>query len=830
MKGFPLKPRLLAAMVVAALSAGTVPAHTTGAYHEDKTRPGLADGANAVPAPGTPLALQGTTVAFTTKEDARAYWSMTTKVQALPVPDARMVAKALLKKRLGVDGDAYVVAHFASPQDWAQGRPDNAMLLTDALMEAFPAHDRHTRFAEWADAVGTVNSGGQASPGLLGFIEGASQWRSARQCFSSLGSYLWSRSGPGYLYNLFFAKGNMVETVREDARPLDEAFGVFAVAKGFTGHSDFALSRIVRLFEADDAFSELPYVRKLRAEMDAYWVTSEKDWPVMARYRFVEQAREARRTGKLSKEAYAQVMREGAPRVPLDGTITLAQLRDGQRELGGRAVRRLDINGYFATDILRFVAADGSEILYMPGASEPFVSFVNEGALRRWVLTQTRDSRKLDALLSRFSRYDRQDGTFWTGVEHGLDNIAKGLWTPDASAIDHADGVIAGDVFVDMRTQVEKHMRDDARVVASTAWEGWRTTLNRTATVLGPLGYVPSLAIPIQLGTGLVGLETGLDQGFRGRTNDTRKRGLGHAVMAVVTNVTLGAGFASSRQGSGGEAPARSLPPEQRTGNIGYLVGPPTSLRAPPARLAIEPPIRLDPLPTSSRWVPSDLQAEVREDGYVVLAVPENSADQITAIIDLKKNAIKDLHGQLRDVETPTTTRNARGFMVSTDRALVFRVDSRSPMSLLNNGGFGPSREFFDVDPMLDDIATIGSRSLRGSNLVFKRWPEASVNAHLGEFHQYVIWTHGREVAAVADNDMPWADKALEEVHFPADIPARDIYIIDSTNPAYAKAISEIVESDHVATPYGVPIDAFNEYLAGRLDIHAPNRFSEQRL
>ena len=77
---------------------------------------------------------------------------------------------------------------------------------------------------------------------------------------------------------------------------------------------------------------------------------------------------------------------------------------------------------------------------------------------------------------------------------------------------------------------------------------------------------------------------------------------------------------------------------------------------------------------------------------------------------------------------------------------------------------------------------------------------------------------------------MSWADKALEEVHFPADIPASDIYIIDSKNPAYAKAISEIVESEYVSTPYGVPIEAFTEYMAGRLDIHAPNRFSEQRL
>jgi hypothetical protein len=372
-------------------------------------------------------------------------------------------------------------------------------------------------------------------------------------------------------------------------------------------------------------------------------------------------------------------------------------------------------------------------------------------------------------------------------------------------------------------------MRDDARILASTAWEGWRTTINRTAMLLGPLGYLPPLAIPVQMGTGLVGLGTGLDEGFRGRTSEARKRGLGQAVMTLVTNAPLGAAFSRVGKTNGGEASASFVPPRRVNGKIGYLMGPVEAPRLPPMSPEGEYSPQIDPLPASSVWEQGDLAAEVRNGGYVVMVVPENSPDRVLAVIDLKKKTIADLYGQLRDGETPATTRNAQGHLVSTDRAMAFRVDSRPPMALVENGGFGPSREFFDVDRMLDGPATIGSRSLRGSDVVFRHWPQASTYAHLGDFHQYVVWTHGREVAAVEDNDMQWADKALEEVHFPADIPPSDIYIINSTNPAYAKAISEIVESDHVSTPYGVPIEAFTEYLAGRLDIHAPNRFSEQR-
>ncbi|SFW30226.1 dermonecrotic toxin domain-containing protein [Luteibacter sp. UNCMF366Tsu5.1] len=825
MKGFPFGSRLLAGLVVAALSASTAQAYTTITYYADEDHPSADDHDDVGHTPGTPLALPDSALGFRMQADARAYWEMASKAHALPIPDARSVAKALLLQRLGVDGDAYVVAHFATSQDWAQGKPDHTMPLTDALMEAFPEHDRHSTFAAWADTVGGVMTGGQASPGPLAFIEQARHCRSVRQCFSSIGGYLWSHTGPGYIYKLLFARGNVVETVREDARSLDEAFGVFAVGKGFAGPSDLVLSQVIRAFEADGVFSELPYVRKLHADMDAYWAANRDEWPVLARYRFVQQAREARVKGKLTQEAYAQVMREGAPRVPLEGAITLAQLRDGSRATGGRAVRRLDINGYFATDLLRFVASDGSEVLYLPGAAEPFLEFANEEKLRQWVLAQTEDARKLDALLSRFSRYDRQDGTFWTGVEHGLENIAKGQWKADASAIDHADAVMAGDVFVDLCAQVDNRMREDARVLASTAWEGWRTTLNRTAALLGPIGYLPPLAIPVQLGTGLVSLGTGLDEGFRGRTSEARKRGLGQAAMTFVTNVPLGVAYASVGKAGEGQAPARFVPPRRVNGKIGYLMGPP---KAPMMPEEAHP--QFDPLPTSSVWTQPGPHAEVRSGGYVVMVVPENSVDRVSAVIDLKKRTIDELHRQLSDVEEPATTGNGHGFLVSTDRSLAFRVDSRSPMTLVENGGFGPSREFFDVDPMLDGLATIGSRSLRGSDVVFKYWPQASTNEHSGDYHQYVVWTRGREVADVAENEIVGADHALEEVHFAADIPASDIYIIDSMNPDYAKAISEIVESDHVATPYGVPIEAFTEYLAGRLDIHAPNRFSEQRL
>lgn len=97
-------------------------------------------------------------------------------------------------------------------------------------------------------------------------------------------------------------------------------------------------------------------------------------------------------------------------------------------------------------------------------------------------------------------------------------------------------------------------------------------------------------------------------------------------------------------------------------------------------------------------------------------------------------------------------------------------------------------------------------------------------------FHQYAVWTERRPVATASDNHpLQQYDSVLDEVHFPADVPANDIFIVDSFEPSYAKALADIYRSPYVSTPYGVPLEAFEEYLAGRLDIDAPNRFTERR-
>ncbi|MGE7138439.1 dermonecrotic toxin domain-containing protein [Luteibacter sp. NPDC031894] len=557
-------------------------------------------------------------VAFATADDATAFATLWRQAYTTVVPDARLIAAAFVHDTLGIDGEAYVVAHFATAEDRSRGVPDRTQSLVDALMEAFPDHSRHAWFPLAADAVGGVMGGGEQSPGLVRLGDQLARASDVKDVFRTLGSFLWSRTGPGYVYNTLFAKGNVRETVGEDWRALDEAFGIYRVG-GFTAEyrSHLTLSQLVESFGAPTAFAELPYVKEVKRKLDAYWQASQSSWPLLARYEFVRQARHAHEQGLLTDIEYERVMLGGAPRVPLTGPITLAQLGPS---LPGADVdaRRFDINGYAASNLVRFVARDGSEVMYIPGGDPAFVVAGSERELRQWVLQQARDRRKLDDLLLHFSTYAGQDGVFWTGVKHGLENVGNGQWQADAHAIDRTSAVIAGDVFEDMRKQSEERLRDDARMQMATAWEAWRTTINRGVAVASPLGFVPLFSMPVQVITGVASAGTGLDQELDGRTTDERKAGAEQVLTTAIYNLPIGALFGGMRKGDATkEGGIAFVPPKRVNGKVGYPLSPmtPPSWRTTTVNRLYR---RLDG--SIARWVAADVP------GQTISRFPANGA------------------------------------------------------------------------------------------------------------------------------------------------------------------------------------------------------------
>lgn len=570
MHPFPSTVRLRRSRILPCLAlAAALPMSAVGAARadgsEDAGMPYLVDDTRI----GDPSPVR---VQFATAADVDAFQKLFNLVAKAPMPDPRRLTKTMIEAKLHIDGDAYAVAHFASQTKREHGVPDHAISLTEAVMQAFPDHSRHSLFAAASDLIGGSLSGGKQSVGVVDLVKRIWSGRSAGDIFKTVGRFLWSQTGPGYVYNAWFADGNVADTVREDARGLDAAFGLFR-SGGFTPAYDsgLRLSEIVALFEAPSTFAQLPYVTQLNEALDRYWEQVRADWPVLARYEFVQRARHARATGLLNDAQYRLAMAGGAPQVPLSGPIALAQLRD--RKAGkGVTVRRFDINGYTASDLVRFVAPDGSEVMYVPGGEPAFVVAASERELRHWVLQQAKYPARLDALLRHFSTYRAQDGVFWTGVKHGLENLGSGRWEANAGSIDHANDPIAGDVFQDMRVQLEARLREDAYMQVKTAWEGWRATIGRWSALMLPLSFFPPVALEAQVITGVAGLGTSIEQGIDGKTPEEREAGVEGALSTAFNSLLMGATMTG---GEGGPAEAPTfVPPQRVNGKIGYPLSP----------------------------------------------------------------------------------------------------------------------------------------------------------------------------------------------------------------------------------------------------------------
>ncbi|SFW55711.1 dermonecrotic toxin domain-containing protein [Luteibacter sp. UNCMF366Tsu5.1] len=788
---------------------------------------------------------------FATEADARIFWTMTEEAQQAPVPEPRLVAKAFIKAHLNVDGDDYVVAHFASAKTRKEGKPDQIVKLTDALMEAFPEHSRHSFFAASSDVLGGVLNGG-ASPSHYKAYDQLMHSRSAMDFFSHVGKFLWSRAGLGYVRNTLFAKGNVVDTAYEDFRLLDDAFGVFRANAGFARRPDFRLSQILDKLGVKLTIFELPYVKKLHEDFDTYWKRVGPNWATLARYRFVEEARRARASGVLTQAQFERVMAGGAPNTPLQGPLTMQQLRGGKPR--SVQARRFDIHGYTSTNLLRFVSSDNSEVLYIPGRSPGFVTFADEAGLRRWVADQAKDSAAFDDLMSRFSLYDQQDGLFWSGVHTSLQNIASGHLHAEDKLVDNRNALINGDVFEDMRARTENRLRHDAKMSVSTSWEAWRTTLKRGEILLTPLTFVPGVdgfVVPVTM---MLDLGLSIDSAIHGRTFAERKAGL-QGIMTFVTTASLKATSpgVAARPDVGPAyqvddlIPAREFeqfglaPMERINGRIGYPLSPVGSPRLPAADAEVPqadvlPPNYDEDAPSTDLAAPA--AANPADAGYLVQVVPGSSQQRSSQVNEVLRRNIETQRARLDDFRAESLRINGQGYQVSTDHSLVYRYDIRTPEQLLSEGGFGASGNddvfgtFNGVPSMLSTPSTRGNRTMQAADRAYMhRIMDHAVPLQPGQvFHEYAVWTEGREVASVSDNAnvVPY-DPSYAEVHFPHDIAARDIYIFGSGNPRYAAAIADIFESPHVSTPYGVPLEALVEYLAGRLNINLPNRFSEQR-
>jgi len=336
----------------------------------------------------------------------------------------------------------------------------------------------------------------------------------------------------------------------------------FGLYKNNSDANTYGASNEIKILPSDlrKMFKEGDLEQHMIQKQDSFWSTCKPTWRTLAKTEFCSLAKKAVLDGQLTKNGYELAMNGGASNVPLKEPAKILQMASEANPDPSAQVRRLDINGYSATDILRFSGQDGREVLYIPGEKQSFYDFENENALKDWVVGQTQDPVARQELASHFSIYDRSKGNWGifskTGVDEGFDNLASKKW--DRNSIDLGAETIGGDVFHDMAERTEQRNKEDLLQISNNDDKRkiWLDDLKNS----GSAPFIKPIGRALSAGNfaASVGAEGG--QAFVSRSMDERN----DFDEAAGMNVALSLLFAPSALASS----SKPVPPRRPTAPI----------------------------------------------------------------------------------------------------------------------------------------------------------------------------------------------------------------------------------------------------------------------
>ncbi|WP_081673767.1 dermonecrotic toxin domain-containing protein [Pseudomonas cremoricolorata] len=173
--------------------------------------------------------------------------------------------------------------------------------------------------------------------------------------------------------------------------------------------------------------------------LQRFWSQHESNYPLMLKGNVVRAALLQRDEGSLS-QAHAELVLNSMmlhSNTSWSGTSMRYFADNPMSER--HQVRPLLIHRYVATDIVSFQKqGEDDVVLYIPGNASPLHGFASLKELREWIGHTCRDPRRRAVLASHFSRKDRRDGVFYSGVDTALRGLgaypkrlddSTGLWS-----------------------------------------------------------------------------------------------------------------------------------------------------------------------------------------------------------------------------------------------------------------------------------------------------------------------------------------------------------------------------------------------------------------
>lgn len=366
-----------------------------------------------------------------------------------------------------------------------------------------------------------------------------------------------------------------------------------------------------------DTLWQIDLSSDFQTRMTAFWANHHDNYRLLAKSSFMSKVLEACTHSPAS--ALAQRCREAA--LSLTGKAhwppSMTDLREEIMPTGAVRLCTFDIGGHRASDILRLVRDDGSQLLYLPGEEPALRPFSDARELFAWVLAQTCDERDRARFLNHFALASQTQDGDQTGLPQLLEIMRRQWAASTPEGLNTAEISLQQDAFTWLRDAAQKRMAADANfALRSNAdlrkqlWVGYLQTFNRVFGPMAPGAWPIALAAT---GAGLAETALDIDLAVHAPTTAQRQSAVIAAILAGLNTLFNAAILYSAGVNAEGELAAEPVEP------------------APVAEAELEPATAAE----IAAWVPKGFAAadtdellETLESNEILTSAPGNSRFQ----------------------------------------------------------------------------------------------------------------------------------------------------------------------------------------------------------
>ncbi|HAL66367.1 MAG TPA: hypothetical protein DCP84_01585 [Pseudomonas sp.] len=303
-------------------------------------------------------------------------------------------------------------------------------------------------------------------------------------------------------------------------------------------------------------FWQIDFSTQFHHRLQAFWQEHAEHFRVLAKVNFLAKVIEM--CAADSSTALAHLVRRVATALTgLDiASPTLEQLQAVVPPAAGYRVCTFDIGGHVASDFLRIVLEDGSQLLYTPGETEALHFFPTRQDLYWWVLNNTNEAENRTRFMAHFPLSSRAQKDDRLGLNHLVDLLFFNWGGDDHKCLNQLDSTLSGDAFSHLRDAAHQRMIDDAQFAlrsnADLRKQLWIGYLKAFGQVAGPMAAVDWPIALAVVGAGLADMGLNIDQAVNGHTTSERQAGVTGAIFAAIDTL-FNAAMLAGAVGAGGE-------------------------------------------------------------------------------------------------------------------------------------------------------------------------------------------------------------------------------------------------------------------------------------